>query len=265
MGCPDTKALLATTPTSSCPLCRDPMGFNGQIIRELLEYGRSTTGGVSERLSDEPVGEPGVSRQEWPVQVGADRTPHATTFESRLSVVPEPVEHPSERLGTWIETGLPGVVLESRDRPALTRLELTLEEHVADHSRGARDGLMGEEADARHQRTVTPSISTAEELISTTHGEQRGALVDGGLDRAALGDEVGCDECLLPILSASDVEEIVLRRPNLDSQPDALDLELVAPECCAALEHRDVAAIRVDIEVLRVQVCDADSQRGVSQ
>jgi hypothetical protein len=63
---------------------------------------------------------------------------------------------------------------------------------------------------------------------------------------------------LLPILPAADVEEVVGGEVERRADAHRLDVELVAARGGAALEDRDVAAVGVDVQVLRIQMADAD-------
>ena len=64
-----------------------------------------------------------------------------------MPLFPKPGDDAPERLGALVEVRAAGVVLEARQRPRLRRLELALEEDVADHPPLAGDGVVGEEAD----------------------------------------------------------------------------------------------------------------------
>ena len=148
------------------------------------------------------------------------------------------------------------MVLEACDRPALPRHELALEQHVADHPPFPRDGLVREEPDAGERRAVAVEVAAAEQLIAAADGEQRCARRGGLLDRRPFVGEVRRDQRLLAVLAAADVEQIVLAGPHLVAQRDGRHLELVAAEARPAVEDGDVAAIGVDVQVVRIQVPD---------
>ena len=112
------------------------------------------------------------------MEVRADHAPGAAALVPALAVVPEAGDDASERLGAGVETRAAGVVLEAGERLPLTRLELALEEHVADHPLVSGDRLEREEADARHVLAVEALVAAAEQLVAAAHGEQRGAAVD---------------------------------------------------------------------------------------
>ena len=167
---------------------------------------------MRECLGEQPVGEPGVAGQKRAVEVGADHAPGAAALEAALAVVAEACEHTSERLGARIEVRAPGMILEAGDRPLLTRLELALDQDVADHAPLAGDSLEREQADAGHVLAVEPPIAAAEQLIAAADRECGRSAVERLAQRVRLPDEVVRDEQLLPILPAADVVEVVLAR-----------------------------------------------------
>ncbi len=81
--------------------------------------------------------------------------------------------------------------------------------------------------------------------------------------------EIRRDQSLLAVLAATDVEQIVLARPHLVAQGERRHFELVAPPARTAVEDGDIAAIGVDVQIVRVQVPDADpherSQYGLTR
>src|SRR5688572_33349456 len=98
-------------------------------------------------LCQEPIGEPRVPREERAVEVRPDRAADAAAFVAALSVVPEARNDAAQGLRARVEHRAPCVVLEAGQEPALTRLELALEEHVADHAALAGHRLVREETD----------------------------------------------------------------------------------------------------------------------
>jgi hypothetical protein len=120
---------------------------------------------------------------------------------------------------------------------------------------------VGENARTRHERAVAASVSAPEKLVTATDGEQRRAAGDRVCDPLALRRQIGRDERLLAILSAADVEEIVRAGRDVVPETDRDDLELMSTEGSAAAEHRDVPAVGVDVQVLGIEMSDADPQR----
>ena len=134
------------------------------------------------------------------MEVRADHAPGAAALVAALAVVPEAREHAPERLGAGIEVRAAGVVLEAGERPPLARLELALEQHVADHPLLAGDGLEREQSDARHVLAVEAAIAAAEQLVAAADGEQRGAAVD---DRLVSGSAFAARSSATSICSRS--------------------------------------------------------------
>jgi hypothetical protein len=161
------------------------------------------------------------------------------------------------------------VILEAGDRSPLARHELRLQQYIADHPAFTRERLVREEPDARHRVAVAAEIAAAEELVAAADGQDGGTAVDRRRDVHPLAHEVGRDQRLLPILAAADVEQVVLPRPDVVADRDRLHLELMPSQRRAAAQHRDVPAVGVDVQVLGVEMPDADpharSQYGVDQ
>ena len=178
-------------------------------VLERLELGRLLAGRVRQRLCEQPVGEPGIPRQQRAVEVRADRAADAAALEAGLAVVPEAGDDAAERLGAGVEQRAAGVVLEACERPPRP---LAVEQHVADHAALAGDRLVREQPDAWQQRARSLAIAAAEQLVAAADGEQGGAALDGRPDRLALPGEVGRDQRLLAILPAADVEQVVIPR-----------------------------------------------------
>ena len=137
-------------------------------------------------------------------------------------------------------------------------LELALDQDVADHAALARDGLEREEADAGHVLAVEAAIAAAEQLIAAADSERRRSAFDRLVQRLRLREEILRHEQLLSILPAADVVEVVRARHDRITHPERRHLELVAAPGRPPREHGDVAAVGVDVEVVRIEVADAD-------
>src|SRR4051812_15992784 len=231
-----------------------------EVVREGLEL-RRLADAVGERVGEHPVGEPGVAGEERAVEVRADGTAEAAALEAGAAVVPEPVDHAAQRLGALVQVRAAGMVLEAGERLLETRLELALEQDVADHAPVAGNGLVREDAGARLLASVLVAVEAAEQLVAAADGEQGGAVVERRTERIGARGEVGRDESLLAILAAADVEEIVVAGDERIAEPDRANLELVPAPSRPPREHGHVAAIGVDVQVVRVQVADDDLHR----
>ena len=84
------------------------------------------------------------------------------------------------------------------------------------------------------------------------------------MQRRALGREVGRDQLLLAILATADVEELDPVRDGI-AEPDRRHLELVAAGGGPHRQDGDVPAVGIDIEVLGIEVPDADLHAVFSQ
>ena len=154
------------------------------------------------------------------------------------------------------------MVLEAGERPLRARLELALEQDVADHPPRSGDRVERQEADARQLLTALVTVVTAEQLIAPAHGQEGGAGPGCLSQRRPERGELRCDQRLLAILAAADVEEVVLPVPNLGARAQGPHLELIAAPGGPALEHGDVAAVGVDVEVIREQMADDQRSHG---
>jgi hypothetical protein len=107
---------------------------------------------------------------------------------------------------------------------------------------------------------VPVEIAAPEELIAAAYREERRACADRGFDPRPFRDQVRRDQRLLAVLAAADVEQVVLSCPDLVADRDRSDLELVPAARCTPGEDGDVPAICVDVQVVRIQMPDANLQ-----
>ena len=96
------------------------------------------------------------------MQVRPDRRLDTATFRAGIPVVSEPRHDAAERLGARIEARPAGMVLEAGERAPFSRIELALQEDVADHPALACDRLVRKEPCARHERAVAAAVAPAE-------------------------------------------------------------------------------------------------------
>ncbi len=129
-------------------------------------------------------------------------------------------------------------------------------QHVADHATLAGDRLQRQEADSRHALAVEAAVAAAEQLVAAADGERRRAAGDRLAESRSLPGEIVRHEELLAILPAADVVEVVVAGHDRIAHSQRRDLELVTSPAGAPREHGDVAAVGVDVEVVRVEVAD---------
>src|SRR4029453_2434624 len=255
---------LAPAAAGTGPRCGNGVRLGLEAVVNRWKILRRSARSMRQRLSEQPGGEPRVPGEERSVQIRPDRAADATALVPAFAVVPEPGEDPAERLRAHVQHRAAGVVFEPGQGSHPPRLELALEQHVADHPSLPGDGVMREEPDARTLGAVPLAVEAAEQLVAAADRQQRSAVFDR-LDQARLAGEVGGDQGLLTILTAADVEQVVLAGPDLLPDPNRLDLELVAAPGRPPAEDRDVAAGGVDVQVVGVEVADADLHAACSQ
>ena len=107
------------------------------------------------------------------------------------------------------------------------------------------------------------AVAAPEQLVAAADREQRGPaaghrlLQRGGLRSKILGHEE-----LLAVLAAAHVVKVVRAGDDRIVHPERRHLELVPAPGRSAFEHRDVAAVGVDVEVARIEVADADRRHA---
>ena len=106
------------------------------------------------------------------------------------------------------------------------------------------------------------AVEPAEQLVAAADGQKGGACGVGVAERRPEGGQLGRDQLLLAVLAAADVEEIVLTGADRRAGAEGPDLELVAAPGRPGAQDRDVAAIRVDVEVIREKVADDELFHG---
>ena len=179
--------------------------------------------------------------------------------------MPKPASDAPERLGAVLEHRAAGVVLEAGQRAPLAGLELALEQDVADHPPLAGDRVQRQQPDARQLVAALVAVEAPEELVAAADRERRGSALDGLPQRRPQRRERRGDQLLLAVLAAADVEEVVLARPDRVAGAERPHLELVAAPGGAPRQHRDVAAVGVDVQVVREEMADDDLHAASSQ
>ena len=109
------------------------------------------------------------------------------------------------------------------------------------------------------------TVGAPEELVPAADCEQRGAAGNGLAHPVGLCNEILGDERLFAVLAAAHIEKIVLARMERLSDGNGAHFELVPAPRRAPRQHCDVAAVRVDVQVVRVEVPDDDLHAARSQ
>jgi len=112
---------------------------------------------------------------------------------------------------------------------------------------------------------VEVAIRPPEQLVATAHSQHGRPGLDGAANTIGLRDEIPRDKGLLAILAASHVQKIVLARAHGVADAQRRHLELVAAPRRAPVEHRDVAAVRIDVQVVRIEMSDPKPHAARSQ
>jgi hypothetical protein len=140
----------------------------------------------------------------------------------------------------------------------VSRLELALEEDVADHAALTRDRVVGQKIDSRELGPGAVPVEAPEELVAAADGEEGGTVSDLLAQRLSLASKIGRDESLLAILATADVVEVVLSGADSVSEPDRPVVEADPAPGGTALQDRDIAPVGIDVQVIGIEVSDDD-------
>ena len=113
------------------------------------------------------------------MEVRADHAAETAALAAALAVVSEARDDATERRRSRIEPRPAGVVLEPGERPPLPRLELALEQDVADHPPLPGDGLERQQARTGHVLAVEAAVAAPEQLVAAADREHRRPAGDG--------------------------------------------------------------------------------------
>src|ERR1700710_2469544 len=120
------------------------------------------------------------------------------------------------------------------------------------HGLGVGEGEAG-------QGLLVELVAVAEQLVAAADGKQDGAALGRGGEVGALaGDHVGGDHALVAVLATADVEEVVGGGIDVVTGPGAGVGEADPAPFAAALQEDDVAAVGVDVHLLRVEAEQAE-------
>ena len=139
-------------------------------------------------------------------------------------------------------------------RTARTAAEVDLDRDVADQPRaGLADGVERGDAEALDP-LVAELVGGAEQLVAAADGEPGHARRHGRLDGVALRcEQVGGDHPLVAVLAAADVDQVVRVGVERLAHPGRGVAEADSAPLAAVLEEQDVAAVGVDVHLVRVE------------
>src|SRR3954454_9067028 len=107
-------------------------------------------------------------------------------------------------------------------------------------------------------------VAVSEQLVAAADGQQGRAVLHRERDRVALGPEhVLGDQCLVAVLPAADVDQVMLARREAITGTGRLVAEGNSPPLAAPLEEDHVAAVGVDVHLLGVEGEQAEFCRAV--
>src|SRR5581483_34427 len=187
------------------------------------------------------------------VQVGPDDVAGPHALEPVGPVVAVPAQDPPERHRRGPQVGAPAVVLEAGQHPR-PGAEVRLDRDVSDQARaGLAHGLEVGEAQALDP-ALAELVAVAEELVAAADGQEHGAVRGGRRDRLALGPpHVLGHQRLVAVLPAADVEQVVGRWVEALAGARRGVREADPAPFAAAAQEDDVAAVGVDVHLLRVE------------
>src|SRR4029077_7212702 len=127
------------------------------------------------------------------------------------------------------------------------------------------DRVDRQQPNARQLVTALVAIEVTEELIAAAHRQRRGSALDRLVQGGAQRCQSRRDQLLLAVLAAAHVEEVVLAGAHAVVRAERPHLELVPPPGGPLRQNGDVAAVGVDVQVVREEVADDEPHAASSQ
>ena len=181
-----------------------------------------------------------------------------------VAVVAEAADDAAERLGARVEDRAPGVVLEAGQRLARPRRSRAARRRSS--AARPRPCASGSRPIPGSSLAGDVAVEAAEQLVAAADGEEGGAALDSLAQRVRPSSTRSWrDERLLAILAAADVEEVDLAAGTGSPMPIARTSSSWPRSARALGEHGDVAAVGVDVQVVGIEVADADLHAARSQ
>ena len=191
------------------------------------------------------------------MEIRADGVAEPAAFEAGRPVVPEAGHDPAERHRPFSEDRPAGVILEAHDRLPVSGVELALDQHVADETPVSGHRVHGEDSGAGLLRARLVAVVAAKQLVAAADGEHDGVACHRVGQSRGAGGQIRRDERLLAVLAPSDVDEVGVGR-EVVAQADLAHVEIDAASLSSPGQHREIAAVGVDVEVVRIQMREDD-------
>src|SRR5215217_5282264 len=205
------------------------------------------------------------------MQVGAVGVQPSCSFGAVFAVVAVTNDDLTQWLQVSAEVGTSAVVLEADDLAHLARLgSPDTDEHVPDQAlfiRLSRLRMKVEDGYAWQLLAFGRLIRMAHQLVAATHPEDHAAVLhDGPQIRALRAREVFCEQRLLPVLAATEEEEVASGRLYPLSQTHVEDIHGNAAPLAALFDGDHVSPVAVEVHHVGVEVVDGelDPSHGIT-
>jgi 5-deoxy-D-glucuronate isomerase len=124
------------------------------------------------------------------MQIRADGVVEATTLLAVLAVVSEAVQDTTKRHCIVVENGSSHVVLEASELEGRGRRKGAFQKNIANQATFAGMSFEREDACANQLLAVSPTVASAQELVSATHRENRDAACHEVSEASAASCEI---------------------------------------------------------------------------
>src|SRR5258705_6146546 len=199
------------------------------------------------------IGEVRVLWQQRAMHVRAEDVAVDAAFVLVFAVVAMASQHLSQRTRLWAEIGAAAVVLEADEGAAGPG-----QRHVADAARRGfalvdRPGV--EDADSFELRPLGGAVEARKELVAPAHSKHGYVCLHSGPQALVLHcPEIASHLLLLPVLAATDKEHVKGIRLDRRPQFQRGHLQPNPTPGTALRERQNVAAVAVDVQLLRIQM-----------
>src|SRR4051794_35639289 len=172
------------------------------------------------------------------------------------AVVPKALDNGPQRPQPRAERRAAGMVLEADEGGGPPRVELAAQHDVADHARLAGDRFQVDQADAAHLVTMVAAVDVAEQLVPPAYANHHRPLAHRRPQIGLPRKQVGNDEALVPVLAAAEVVDVGRRQGIAGAAGQ--EVEADAAPAATPVEHGHVAPVGIDVQMLRIEMADAE-------